>query len=470
MYFMRFKLIVLIFLVLPVHPLAQNAKVDSLYKVLSKEKIDTNKVNQMVDIGFGLRGNDPAKALLITQEALSLSKKIKYANGQARALGTMAIIFTRLGNYPRALEFSLQRLKLVEKFNDQEKFAGVLINIGIVYVYQEDYKMALTYYYKADSVIEQYNIDEFKYNVALNMGDAYDKLNINDSAYSYFNKSLILAMQQKNDYRIAKSMIGIGHSYLKKDNYLLAMANYKSGIATLKALHDDDNDLLCEATLGYAQLHKKMNQIDSALTYAKHSLFIAEAYGFIPRQLDAVKFLASCYKDKKNIDSSFYYLNYVQNLNDTINDKGRIRESQLLSSNEQLRQLEIAENLRVAKTERKQQLQLMFIAIFIPGFFLLTLLLSRIKLHVRIVKILGVLSLLILFEYLTLLLHPYVVEITHHIPVYQMLIFVSIAAILIPAHHRVENLLINWLTKKNRPLFAGYKLKIKSTKIIKKTI
>jgi hypothetical protein len=74
--------------------------------------------------------------------------------------------------------------------------------------------------------------------------------------------------------------------------------------------------------------------------------------------------------------------------------------------------------------------------------------------------------LLILFEYLTLLLHPYVKELTHHTPVYELLIFVTIAAFLIPTHHRIENWLINWLTK-NRPLYAGYKLKMKRAKIIK---
>lgn len=86
---------------------------------------------------------------------------------------------------------------------------------------------------------------------------------------------------------------------------------------------------------------------------------------------------------------------------------------------------------------------------------------------VKLIKVLGVLSLLILFEFLTLLLHPYVKELTHHTPVYEMLIFVSIAAIIIPTHHRVEQWLINWLTK-NRPLFAGNKLKMKRSKIIKK--
>jgi len=157
----------------------------------------------------------------------------------------------------------------------------------------------------------------------------------------------------------------------------------------------------------------------------------------------------------------------VKNLNDSINSKERIRESQMLSTNEQLRQLEIEENKKIVKKERKQQLQLLFIAIFIPGFFLFTLLLSRIKIHIRVVKTLGILSLLILFEYLTLLLHPYVTELTKHTPVYEMFIFVSIAAILIPGHHRVEAWLIKWLIK-NRPLDAGNKIKLKITRIKKR--
>ena len=114
--------------------------------------------------------------------------------------------------------------------------------------------------------------------------------------------------------------------------------------------------------------------------------------------------------------------------------------------------VEIAERNRIAAKERKQQLQYLFIGIFIPGFFLLTLLLSRIRIHPRIIKVLGILSLLILFEYLLLLLHPTVAELTHHTPVLEMLIFVSIAAILIPAHHRIEGWLIKKLIHRNESI------------------
>jgi len=88
---------------------------------------------------------------------------------------------------------------------------------------------------------------------------------------------------------------------------------------------------------------------------------------------------------------------------------------------------------------------MLLIAIFIPGFFLITLVLSRVNLHLKLIRLLGVLSLLFLFEYLTLLLHPSVARLTNHTPIYEILIFVAIASILIPLHHRLEHWLIQKL-------------------------
>lgn len=460
-------LFVCIFFFLPVGLLAQKNMVDSLYQLLAKEKTDTNRVHLMCDIGYELRLNDPEKALKITSEALSLSKKIKYDNGQSRSLGTMAIIFRIMGNFPLALDYNLKRLKLVEKLNNPNKYAAALTNTGFVYTNMEDYGKALEYFYKSDSVLKLIpGLDDANFTVTLNLGDVYDKMNMNDSAFSYFTKSLGLARQIKNKAYEGMSMVGLGNSYLKTGQYNLALANYQSGVVNSKEVENDD--LLCEAYIGLAQLFKKLNQPDSSLFYARQSFLLAQKDGFLPRSLDAAKFLSAHYRDARNIDSSFSYLNLVQSLNDSINSKSKIRELQVLSSNEQIRQLEIAENLKIAKEERRQQLQLLFIAIFIPGFFIITLFLSRIKLPVRFIKLAGVLSLLILFEYLTLLLHPYVKEITNHTPVYEMLIFVTIAAFLIPAHHRIEAWLITWLTK-NRPLYAGNKLKMKRVKITKET-
>jgi hypothetical protein len=60
---------------------------------------------------------------------------------------------------------------------------------------------------------------------------------------------------------------------------------------------------------------------------------------------------------------------------------------------------------------------------------------------------LGIISLLSVFEFLTLLLHPLVADFTHHVPVLELLLFVIIAAGIIPLHHKLEHLLIEKLTK-----------------------
>jgi hypothetical protein len=197
--------------------------------------------------------------------------------------------------------------------------------------------------------------------------------------------------------------------------------------------------------LGLASLYSQFNKRDSAIYFSKISYQIAKQDGFLSRQLDAAKFISQAYKQTNNIDSTLSYLLFERDLNDSINNKNSIRESQILSSDELLRQLEIAKAKKEKDEQRRQQLQLLFIGIFIPGLFLLTLFLSRVKLHIRVIKLLGILSLLIFFEYLTLLLHPRVAEFTHHTPVFEILIFVGIAAILIPLHHKAEHWLIHKL-------------------------
>lgn len=441
---MRCKFFAIIFFFLPVTLLAQKEKADSLVKLLNKEKTDTGKVKLMWQLGGILNGYDPGLALVYAQKALNLSIALKYTEGQSKSLGAMAYTYNTIGNYPKALELNLRKLKLEEHGNNPRNLAMALLNIGIVYRYQEEYSEALKYYYRSDSVISKNNLSEVKYYVYMNLGDVYDRLNNTDSAFSYFNKSLILSNNLKNDDYIGNSMTGLGHTYAKQRNAPFSLLYYHTAIKHLQKANNDD--VICEAMLGLARLYQQqLFKNDSAVYYATRSLEIAEKDGFTTKQLEAANFLTEHFDEIKNIDSAYFYLDKVRQLNDSINSREKIREIQLMSSNEEIRQQEIEENKRIARKERKQQLQLLFIGMFIPGFFLLTLLLSRIRIHIRVIKILGITSLLILFEYLTLLLHPTVAAFTNHIPVYEMLIFVAIAAILIPGHHRFESWLIGKL-------------------------
>lgn len=459
-----FFLFFLLFSFYPVN--AQKQKADSLARLLTEVKNDSGRVMLMWKLADATSMYQPDTALKTAQQALFLARRIKYKEGESRSLGIIAEIFRKIGDYPRALEFNIQKLELEEKRTNPYNLASVLMNIGIVYIFQEEYHKGLQYYFRADSIITSYNIEPFKYNIALNIGDAYNRLNITDSAYSYFNKSLDIANKLKDGDYIGTSMTGLAHTYVKQDNYPFALLHYQTAIPYLKAAHDDD--IFCEAALGLAALYQKLNKADSAIHYASLSMNTAKRAGFLSHELAAAEMLTDHFKSEKNIDSAFLYMGYVKNLNDTINSRSKIKEVQIISSNEQLRQAEIEENRRIALKERSQQLQLLFIGMFIVFLFLVTVLLSRVRIKAKVIKVLGIVSLLMFFEYLTLLLHPYVKEITHHTPVFEIMIFVAIAAILIPAHHRIEHWLIEKLTY-GRPEAKGTKFKLKILKINVKT-
>jgi tetratricopeptide (TPR) repeat protein len=426
---------------------SQKSAADSLSKLLATETKDSNRVNLMWRIARITSDFNPDTAITFSYHALTLARSINYYDGESKALSILASTLRKMGNYPRALELNIQKLKLEEKRKQPRDLASVLISIGAVYREQEEYRIALNYYSQADSVIRQYNIEDLKYYIALNIGDAYNLLNKSDSAFTYFSKSLELARVYNDpdlvgDF-IGTSMTGLGHSYLKLESYNNSLINYQQAIAYLQAANDDE--VLCEATLGLANLYRKLNKYDSSGYFANRSLAIAKKDGFLSKELEAAEFLTDHYKLINEINNAFTYVSYVKSLNDSVNSKSKIRESQVISSNEHFRQLEKEEERILAEKRRGEQLQMLLIAIFIPGFFLITLLLSRVNLHIKLIRLLGVLSLLFLFEYLTLLLHPTVARLTHHTPIYEILIFVVMAAVLIPMHHRLEHWLIHKL-------------------------
>jgi hypothetical protein len=234
------------------------------------------------------------------------------------------------------------------------------------------------------------------------------------------------------------------------------------GIENLKT--SDAQDLLCESYIGFAKLSLAQGNKIQARRYADTCYGIAKTGGFTPRELEATSFLTELYKSENKTDSAFLYLNKMVALNETVNSSERVRQMQILSSSENIRQIEMAEAKAKEKKERKTQLGLLAIGMFIPVFFVFTLLLSKISMNLKVLKSLGVLSLLFLFEYLTLLFHPFVANLTNHNPFLEMVIFVIAALFLIPAHHRLEKWLIGWL-QRNRQQEQGIKLQIKKIKI-----
>ena len=70
----------------------------------------------------------------------------------------------------------------------------------------------------------------------------------------------------------------------------------------------------------------------------------------------------------------------------------------------------------------------------------------------KVISNLGIITLLIVFEFINLIFHPFIEEVTHHNPLLMLLILVGIAALLLPLHHKLEHWATNKLIVKNRAM------------------
>ena len=120
---------------------------------------------------------------------------------------------------------------------------------------------------------------------------------------------------------------------------------------------------------------------------------------------------------------------------------------------EAIRQQQLDAAKQQEAQERRANIQYAIIAITVISFILIFMALSRsIIVNERWLKFLGLIGLLLVFEFINLLLHPFLEDITHHSPVWMLLIMVGIAAFLVPIHHRLEHFIRHILTKKNKQM------------------
>jgi len=78
--------------------------------------------------------------------------------------------------------------------------------------------------------------------------------------------------------------------------------------------------------------------------------------------------------------------------------------------------------------------------------------LIQVKYNSKLIKFFGVIALLIVFEFLNLLLHPFLERVSNHSPVLMLLALVCIAALLVPLHHRIEKWATNQSVEKNKQI------------------
>jgi len=216
---------------------AQNkTKIDSLLKTLATNKEDTNRINSLNELAKVFLDTLPDKSLVYTNQALELTKKLKWKKGEVVAYRRAASVYMRKEEYVKSLEYDFKILKAYEEEGNKKKITSALGNIGLFYVGQGDYPHALDYWIKAVDNEEQiwneihkspwlYNIGNlYQYQSTSPFLSAKKKAKLSEKIMGYYLKAL---QSQKKEEDKAIWSYYIGNVY--KDQSRIQRDSTKKG-------------------------------------------------------------------------------------------------------------------------------------------------------------------------------------------------------------------------------------------------
>ncbi len=430
---------------------AQTDTIDKLKQLLKNEKQDTSRVLLLTKLAYEYLQSKPDTTLQLAQEGLSLARKIGFDKGEAEGLTKIGNAYNNLGNYSKALENLFQAKKVFENIHDQMGILKSLISISNNYQYQGDFRQALDYSFQAKFIAVEIKNENAIHRILFNIGLHYYNLKKIDSARIYIEQVNDMATGINDTILIGSTLVALGDIHKEMQQYRIALEYYRSGILYLNKADDDQH--LIDALISLADLFDSTKQVDSCLFYSRLAFEKSQKAGLLRSTFDASKLLYITYKSKDLLDSAFKYLEIAFNTRDSLFTQDKTNKLQNLTINEKIRQQEIESEKEKVKEQRRLNIEYAGIAIGLIIFLSLFLLLSHsIIVNAKWIKLIGVIGLLLVFQFVSILISPYLAKLTNNSTVLMLLALVVIAALLVPIHNKLEKWIISKLVEKNKKI------------------
>ncbi len=425
-------------------------KTDSLRSALVTVKADTAKVWAMHDIAYAYLYIKTDSSLWYAQQALALSTKIDYDRGIIRSMNDIANVLSTNGNYPRALEILMDALQKSETRKDGSMQSTTLANIADAYSFEGDYHQAINFTFRALAIdLAHHDTPNIIYDYAF-LGDYFEKNGQADSALIYVSQAYQLALQNKSQDLMAPILNSLGNIQSRLGNDDIALPYYNKSIALNESL--GNLLMLSQNYFNMANVFKRSHGADSAILYLKKAYGAAHKVVYEQGMLNAVNMLAALYENRNN-DSTLKYLKLSMGIKDSIYNQEKIKRIQSLTFTEQVRQADELAKQKQEEAQHRQNIETAAIGLGIIIFIILFLLYSRsIIASTRLISFLGLIALLVTFEFLYLLIDRFLANFTHESTLWMLLIWVMLGALLAPLDNFMEHWIKHRLVEKNKAI------------------
>ncbi|MEP7374745.1 MAG: ATP-binding protein [Chitinophagaceae bacterium] len=332
---------------------AQSDLADSFRKELEKNNDDNIRFKYNNLMYYRYAWTNPDSAIPYVQQNILIGRRLKSDSVLSFSLCQYGLLFQFKGNFPQALHYSFEALKVAEKTKQFVLIGLAYFTLTEAYLAQDDYIRALFYATRGKSVFDKHfafslasvqksdTLETYK-NILSKLAVAYEKNVQLDSALKYIQITEQLDKVLKNGKMIWDHVPFVyGNIYFRKGEYRKAIRYYRWGMEL--GTRGNYNIGIMNNAYGLANAFKKINSPDSGIFYANKVMEVSRYAKYPQVQLEALTLLADVYKGKDNTDSTAKYFELALAMKDSLFNRGKVLQMQNQTFNEQVRQQELQE-------------------------------------------------------------------------------------------------------------------------------
>lgn len=321
------------------------------------------------------------------KKALEISNKINDTIYIAKISNNIGTIYQMLGKYTNSLHFNMKSLVIKEKLCDTSGIINSLINISNLYYQLNKFKEGIEFSTRALDLINHSNSSKLS-TVMNTLGALYKEIGEYQTSIHYLNEALIINIINNDRKKEAMNYQNIAATYVELKDINIAMEYYNKSIVIKKELGDIKGLSKTKMSIGILKYQQKeyLSAIDD--------LSEAKIYYEYTNQLFELKsiysYLAKCYAAMRIYEEAYNHLSLCYDVNDSLYSmecKIIIEEMEMkYEANQKQLQIEKQAILIKKKNASIQLYMILAICIFIGGFIVFWLLLTKQKTYKKLVE------------------------------------------------------------------------------------
>ncbi|RYY49660.1 MAG: tetratricopeptide repeat protein [Chitinophagaceae bacterium] len=310
---------------------AQPLNKDSLLNRLSSAKNDSNKVKLLINLANAFKNSDLPKARNYCNEALTLSRSLKFTRGIFLSMAN-DISITRLdGNDSLALIKCRQYLTLAEETADPYYLGVGNLNLAEVTDNMGDNVTAVAYALKGLSIAEKLNRQDLLQDAYACLQRLYYSRTEFDKAIFYGKKAIDLALLMKDRKRYVTQSYNLAFTYNITKQFDSSIALSREVIAASQEI--GETRIESYAWYNLASISLRNDKVEDALKYAKQCLQLAKNNSDKAIEGSCLTAIASALMQlKKNKEAEDYLLQALK-LKEQADDQMGIAEVKAIMAN-----------------------------------------------------------------------------------------------------------------------------------------